>query len=245
MKQSKEVGRGSIKFARSLDAQPGIILLPQPAQLRQSDQDATTDFLAPRLFYHLGPLSGLPAGSASVSMDPSQKEQESQLAITSANGDGEKQNARAASPVEASADVPLLRDHGSPQTGARPTLTGNAPHQTHDDEAIRPIQGQHPEIHTAAIRDLRPKLKVLNASIERLQETIFEDMTQGRNIRGYIVIGRAVHALPHSVTIFSGTRSDVRWSKLRRRTGSDTGFWTIVGAITAGICVTSEPQVLP
>lgn len=245
MKQSREVGRRPTKFARSLDAQPGIIFLPQPIQLRQSDQDAGTDYLAPRPFYHLGPLPGLPAGSASVSMDPSQKEQESRLAIASANGDGGKRNARASSPMEASADVPLLRDHGSPKIRDRPSLAWNAPHQVHNDEAIRPIQGKHPERQTAAIRDLRPKLKELNASIERLQETIFEDMTQGRNIRGYILIGRAVHALPQSVTISSGTRSDVRWSKLQRRTGSDTGFWTIVGVIIAGTCVTSEPRVLP
>ena len=97
----------------------------------------------------------------------------------------------------------------------------------------RPISGlEHAQLGTiyADIRRWRGALKRSNREIADAQERGFQDIADGRNIKGWILIGRGLQFLPGAQMIEGRTKEDIRWEELQVQGGFWSGvvFWIMV-----------------
>jgi hypothetical protein len=97
----------------------------------------------------------------------------------------------------------------------------------------RPISGlEHVQLGAiyADIRRWRGALKRSNREIADAQERGFQDIADGRNIKGWILIGRGLQFLPGVQMIEGRTKQDIRWEELQVQGGFWSGvvFWIMV-----------------
>jgi hypothetical protein len=97
----------------------------------------------------------------------------------------------------------------------------------------RPISGlEHAQLGViyADIRRWRGALKRSNREITDAQERGFQDIADGRNIKGWILIGRGLRFLPGVQVIEGRTKEDIRWEELQVQGGFWSGvvFWIMV-----------------
>ena len=97
----------------------------------------------------------------------------------------------------------------------------------------RPISGlQHEQLGTiyADIRRWRGALKRSNREITDAQELGFQDIAEGRNVKGWILVGRGLRFLPGVQMIEGRTKEDIRWEELQVQGGfwSEVVFWIMV-----------------
>ena len=97
----------------------------------------------------------------------------------------------------------------------------------------RPISGlEHAQLGAiyADIRRWRGALKRSNREIADAQERGFQDIADGRNIKGWILVGRGLRLLPGVQIIEGRTKEDIRWEELQVQGGfwSEIVFWIMV-----------------
>jgi len=97
----------------------------------------------------------------------------------------------------------------------------------------RPISGlDHDALGAiyANIRHWRGELKAINREIAEVQESTFQDIAEGRNIKGWILVGKGLRFLPGVEMIEGRSKEDIRWDELQRGGGvwSDIAFWVAV-----------------
>ena len=97
----------------------------------------------------------------------------------------------------------------------------------------RPISGlAHTQLGTiyADIRRWRGALKRINREIGDAQERGFQDIAEGRNLKGWILVGRGLRFLRGAQIIEGRTKEDVRWEELQVQGGVWSGvvFWVMV-----------------
>ena len=82
----------------------------------------------------------------------------------------------------------------------------------------------------ADIRRWRGALKRSNREIADEQEHGFQDIADGRNIKGWILVGRGLRFLPGVQMIEGRTKEDIRWEELQVQGGvwSQVVFWIMV-----------------
>lgn len=114
----------------------------------------------------------------------------------------------------------------------------------------RPISGLNHDALGAIYTDIRHwrgALKAINTEITAVQEQGFEDIAEGRGIKGWILVGRGLRFLPGVQLIEGRSKEDVRWDELQRGGGawSDVVFWTAVSmiGILLGVGRTSTIQL--
>ena len=97
----------------------------------------------------------------------------------------------------------------------------------------RPISGlEHVQLGAiyADIRRWRGALKRSNREIADEQERGFQDIADGRGIKGWILVGRGLRFLPGVQMIEGRTKEDIRWEELQVQGGvwSEVVFWIMV-----------------
>jgi calcium permeable stress-gated cation channel len=100
----------------------------------------------------------------------------------------------------------------------------------------RPISGLDHDALGAIYTDIRhwrAALKAINREIADEQEKSFEDLAEGRNIKGWILVGKGLRFLPGVELIEGRSKEDIRWDELQRGGGiwSDIAFWIAVAVI--------------
>ena len=108
----------------------------------------------------------------------------------------------------------------------------------------RPISGlehAHLGVIYADIRRWRSALKRINREIADAQERGFQDIAEGLNIKGWILVGRGLRFLPGVQMIEGRTKEDIRWEELQVQGGfwSQVVFWTmvvIIGVLLGIVC---------
>jgi hypothetical protein len=100
----------------------------------------------------------------------------------------------------------------------------------------RPITGlDHDALGAiyADIRHWRGELKAINHEIAEVQESNFQDLAEGHNVKGWILVGKGLRFLPGVEMIEGRSKEDIRWDELQRNGGiwSDIAFWIAVGVI--------------
>lgn len=109
---------------------------------------------------------------------------------------------------------------------------------------VRPVSGLHHEqLGTlyGEIRYWRTQLKALNIEVAEEQHSMYEDIAQGINLRGWLLVGRGVRFVPGVRMIEGRSKDDIRWDDLQNESGriGTIGFWVIVGVVCvvlAGTC---------
>ena len=97
----------------------------------------------------------------------------------------------------------------------------------------RPISGlEHVQLGViyADIRRWRSALKRINREIADAQEQGFQDIAEGHNIKGWVLVGRGLRFLPGVQMIEGRTKEDIRWEELQVQGGfwSQAVFWAMV-----------------
>ncbi|KAG8822531.1 hypothetical protein FRC17_009553 [Serendipita sp. 399] len=123
----------------------------------------------------------------------------------------------------------------------------------------RPISGlDHDALSAiyANIRHWRGALKAINREIADVQEQGFEDLAEGQNIKGWVLVGKGLRFLPGVELIEGRSKEDIRWDELQRGDGmwSDIAFWVAVCVIglllgvgllaAAGLALATSPDVV-
>jgi len=97
----------------------------------------------------------------------------------------------------------------------------------------RPISGlEHAQLGIiyADIRRWRGALKRINREITEAQERGFQDIAEGLNIKGWVLVGRGLRFLRGVQMIEGRTKEDIRWEELQVQGGfwSRAVFWIMV-----------------
>ncbi|KAG8768390.1 hypothetical protein FRC16_007065, partial [Serendipita sp. 398] len=123
----------------------------------------------------------------------------------------------------------------------------------------RPISGlDHDSLGAiyANIRHWRAALKAINRDIAEAQEQGFQDLAEGNNIKGWILVGKGLRFLPGIQLIEGKSKEDIRWDELQRGDGmwSNIAFWVAVCVIgmllgigllaAAGLALATSPDVV-
>lgn len=93
-----------------------------------------------------------------------------------------------------------------------------------------------------SIGGYRAKFKALNEEILRVQQEILEAMAEGREIIGWIFVGREVRQLPGAQELLGRTGEDIDWERIQTcssQPGHQWGIWikiTLVASFFAILC---------
>jgi calcium permeable stress-gated cation channel len=101
----------------------------------------------------------------------------------------------------------------------------------------RPLSGLHPmhlETLYNDIRKWRAQLKKCNYDIAEKQQQLYDDISNGVSVRGWLLLGRGVRFLPGVKMIEGRSKDDVRWSELQHDGGviGRVSFWIIVAVVS-------------
>lgn len=110
---------------------------------------------------------------------------------------------------------------------------------------VRPVSGlYHEQLGTlyGEIRYWRTQLKALNIEVAEEQQSMYEDIAQGINMRGWLLLGRGVRFIPGVRMIEGRSKDDIRWDDLQNESGriGTVGFWVIVGVVCVVLAGTCE-----
>lgn len=91
----------------------------------------------------------------------------------------------------------------------------------------------------ADITQWRSKLKLINAEIAGVQGECYNQIAEGLEIKGWLMVGRGLRFIPGIRLIEGRAKEDIRWDVLQNeRTFLDSAvLWSIVGILTALLLV--------
>ena len=103
---------------------------------------------------------------------------------------------------------------------------------------VRPLSGLDHDDLGGIYGDItiwRQKLKSINAEIFDVQREGYNDIAEGANVKGWLMVGRGLRFVPGIQLIEGRAKEDIRWDELQNEGGPLrlTSYWTIV--ITTGI----------
>lgn len=103
---------------------------------------------------------------------------------------------------------------------------------------VRPLSGLDHDDLGGIYSDItiwRQKLKSINAEISDVQREGYNDIAEGANVKGWLMVGRGLRFVPGIQLIEGRAKEDIRWDELQNEGGPLrlTSYWTIV--ITTGI----------
>jgi hypothetical protein len=101
---------------------------------------------------------------------------------------------------------------------------------------VRPVSGiNHGDLGSvySDISQWRSKLKSINAEIEEAQRKAYNDIADGANVRGWLMIGRGLRFIPGAQLIEGRAKEDIRWDVLQNeRSALDSSvLWTVVAIV--------------
>jgi calcium permeable stress-gated cation channel len=99
---------------------------------------------------------------------------------------------------------------------------------------FRPVSGlAHEDLGTtyADIARWRSKLKTINQQISDVQNDGYGDIAEGKDVKGWLIVGRGVRFLPGVQMIEGRAKEDIRWHELQ----NEGGTWNVVAIIV--ICI--------
>ena len=150
-----------------------------------------------------------------------------------------------------SANTHLPRDPGPSSATPGGTSSDGPPPQLRlqlQRPVVRPVSGLHHEqLGTlySEIRYWRTQLKALNIEVNEEQRSMYEDIANGVNLRGWLLLGRGVRFIPGVRMIEGRSKDDIRWEDLQHESGriGTVGFWVIVVVVCIVLAGTCEFQV--
>ncbi|CAE6431762.1 unnamed protein product [Rhizoctonia solani] len=98
---------------------------------------------------------------------------------------------------------------------------------THRQSVVRPISGlDHGTLALVYddIRTWRSRLKALNAEIAEAQQEAYNAIAEGRQVKGWLFVGRNVRYLASTESIEGRAKADIRWRELQL--GEQGGLWS-------------------
>jgi hypothetical protein len=101
---------------------------------------------------------------------------------------------------------------------------------------FRPVSGlAHDELSTIYmdISHWRSQLKELNTKISETQNDLYGDIAEGKDVKGWLLIGRGVRFLPGVQMIEGRSKEDIRWKELQ----NEGGTWNKVAIVVLCIFV--------
>jgi hypothetical protein len=112
----------------------------------------------------------------------------------------------------------------------------------HSQPFVRPLDGLNFNDLGHVYEDIinwRSQLKAINSQILDTQKQSYDDIAEGRNIRGWLIVGRGLRHLPGVQIIEGRAKEDIRWDVLQNeRTVLDRMvFWTVVCIIAVLLAV--------
>jgi hypothetical protein len=149
-------------------------------------------------------------------------------------------------PVPEADAVPSTRRETFPLRRDRDQDLGSVPpphlRLQHSQPFVRPLDGLNFDDLGQVYEDIinwRSQLKAINSQILDAQKQSYDDIAEGRNIRGWLIVGRGLRHLPGVQIIEGRAKEDIRWDVLQNeRTVLDrTVFWTVVCIIAVFLAV--------
>ncbi|CUA72197.1 Short transient receptor potential channel 7 [Rhizoctonia solani] len=130
----------------------------------------------------------------------------------------------------------------------------------HRQPVVRPVSGlDHSTLALVYddIRAWRSRLKALNAEIAEAQQEAYTAIADGRNVKGWLFVGRNVRYLAGTESIEGRAKADIRWRELQlgEQGGlwSDLRYWAVVALVAvllagslipvAGLALAGAPDV--
>ncbi|KXN88932.1 hypothetical protein AN958_06803 [Leucoagaricus sp. SymC.cos] len=128
----------------------------------------------------------------------------------------------------------------------------------HAQPFVRPLDGLNFDDLGQVYEDIthwRSQLKAINAQIMDAQRQSYDDIAEGRNIRGWLIIGRGLRHISGVQIIEGRAKEDIRWDVLQneRNLLDKMVLWTVVCIIAvllgagltavAGLAVSPAPDV--
>jgi hypothetical protein len=103
----------------------------------------------------------------------------------------------------------------------------------HAQPFVRPLDGLNFDDLGQVYEDIthwRSQLKAINTQIMDAQKQSYDDIVEGRNIRGWLIVGRGLRHIPGVQIIEGRAKEDIRWDVLQNeRTILDKMvLWTVV-----------------
>ncbi|QRW26899.1 hypothetical protein RhiXN_01494 [Rhizoctonia solani] len=119
---------------------------------------------------------------------------------------------------------------------------------THRQPILRPISGLDHDTLTLVyddIRTWRSRLKALNGEIAEAQQEAYNAIAEGRNVKGWLLVGRNVRYLAGTESIEGRAKVDIRWRELQlgEQGGpwSDLRYWTVVALVAVLLAASLIP----
>jgi hypothetical protein len=105
---------------------------------------------------------------------------------------------------------------------------------------VRPLSGlDHDQLGKiyADIGLWRSRLKNINVEIAEAQHDSYNDIADGVNIKGWLLVGRGIHFLYGTEMIEGRSKDDIRWPELQHDGGllSTVAFW--IAVVMTGFCL--------
>ncbi|KAF5352644.1 hypothetical protein D9756_005814 [Leucocoprinus leucothites] len=128
----------------------------------------------------------------------------------------------------------------------------------HAQPFVRPLDGLNFDDLGQVYEDIthwRSQLKDINTQIRDAQQHSYDDIAEGRNIRGWLIVGRGLRHIPGVQIIEGRAKEDIRWDVLQneRNLLDKSVLWTVVCIIAvllgagltavAGLAVSPAPDV--
>ncbi|KAF9444596.1 hypothetical protein P691DRAFT_796399 [Macrolepiota fuliginosa MF-IS2] len=149
---------------------------------------------------------------------------------------------------------PLRRDRDQEPSSIPP------PHMRlqHSQPFVRPLDGLNFDDLGQVYEDIthwRSQLKAINAQVMDAQKQSYDDIAEGRDIRGWVIVGRGLRHIPGVQIIEGRAKEDIRWDVLQNeRTLLDKMvFWAVICILAvllaagltavAGLAVSPAPDV--
>ena len=103
----------------------------------------------------------------------------------------------------------------------------------HAQPFVRPLDGLNFDDLGQVYEDIthwRSQLKEINMQIKDAQQQSYDDIADGRNIRGWLIVGRGLRHLPGVQIIEGRAKEDIRWDVLQneRNLLDKIVLWTVV-----------------
>lgn len=128
----------------------------------------------------------------------------------------------------------------------------------HSQPFVRPLDGLNFDDLGQVYEDIthwRSRLKTINNQIIDAQKQSYEDIAEGRNIRGWLIVGRGLRHIPGIQIIEGRAKEDIRWDVLQNERAllDRLVLWAVIGVIgvllgagltaVAGLAVSPAPDV--
>jgi len=115
---------------------------------------------------------------------------------------------------------------------------------------VRPLSGiNHDDLGAvySHISQWRSKLKSINAEIAEAQRESYNDIADGVNIKGWLLIGRGLRFIPGVQFIEGRAKEDIRWDVLQneRNVWDSIILWTVVAFVTVFLAAGCECDSCP